>query len=147
VAGNSVRRLGLAPTLIPVIGVPFATLATMEAREALPSTVPHAAAARSVARSAFLIEGLRTGDAAALAAAAGDELHEAPRSGLSPVTAEMLAEAQEAGALHSSWSGAGPAVIALATDDTVEAVVAALQAVLGDEGEVMRPAVARTGVA
>lgn len=131
------RTLEISHELVPVVGVPVGRLATEEAREVLPDQVALAAAARSVARAVTLVDGLRTGDAAALAAARGDELHELPRAGLSPVTGAMIDAATAAGALHASWSGAGPTAIAFTTAETSGAVVAALEEVLGDEGDVM----------
>jgi homoserine kinase len=146
VAPTGVRRLSLSPTLAVILGVPDTTLATSEARRALPETITHAAAARSAARAAFLVEGLRTGDAPALAAAGHDELHEEPRAALSPVTVAMVEAARAAGALHAAWSGAGPSVVALATADAAEEVAAALLAVAGEGGRVLRPQVAQAGV-
>ena len=61
-----VHRLDLAPGLEVVLAVPDVRLSTRQAREALPDVVPHPVAARSVARSAMLVEGLRTGDPALL---------------------------------------------------------------------------------
>jgi homoserine kinase len=140
------HRLALAPSLLAVVAVPNRTLATAEARAALPATVLHAAAARNAARAAFLVEGLRTGSAAILAGASGDELHEAPRASLSPMTADLIATALRAGALHACWSGAGPSVLAIVTEDTVDAVATALGDALADEGHVLRPAIATTGL-
>lgn len=147
VAPSGPRRLTLAPMLVPIVAVPNQTLATAEARDALPATLPHAAAARSAARAAFLIEGLRTGDADALAAVVGDELHEGPRSALSPLTTTLVEVALRAGALHASWSGAGPSVLALATGETATAIEEALSEALADEGVIIRPAVASSGLA
>jgi homoserine kinase len=146
VADARPRRLTLASSLLVVVAVPNRTLATAEARAALPATVSHAVAARSAARAAFLIEGLRTGDAGALAAARGDELHEAPRAALSPMTADLIAVALGAGALHAAWSGAGPSVVAIVTSDTCDAVAAALGHAIAEEGHVLRPAIATTGL-
>ena len=129
------RSLEISDRLIPVVGVPDVRLATDEAREVLADQVPLAAAARSVARAVALVDGLRTADATALAAARGDELHEAARAGLSPVTGRMIDAATDAGALHASWSGAGPTAIAFTTAETSGAVVEALEDVLGDEGK------------
>lgn len=131
------RSLPFSDALIPIVGVPDHRLATSEARDVLPDQVSLAAAARSVARAVALVEGLRTGDAAALAAARGDELHEAPRSGLSPITGAMIDAALEAGALHASWSGAGPSALALVTAGRHDAVATAMEATLGDAGEVL----------
>ncbi len=145
VAGNRVRRLTLAPELVVVVAIPDHHLSTRQARAALPHAVRLNAAARSVARMAFLVEGLRTGDPEALAAAAGDELHESLRAPLSPVTGELAAAAREAGALHAAWSGAGPSTIAFATAATRDAVMAAMGEVVGDSGEVCTVPVATEG--
>jgi len=147
VSPSGPRRLTLAPTLLPVVAVPNQTLATAEARDALPATLPHAAAARSAARAAFLIEGLRTGDADALAAAVGDELHEGPRAALSPLTTHLIEVALRAGALHAAWSGAGPSVLALATANSVDAIEGALKDELAEDGRVLRPSIAISGLA
>ncbi len=146
VGGAGSRPLPISDQLVPVLGVPEAPLATGEARLVLPDEVPLAAAVRSVARSVALIEGLRTGDPEALAAAAGDELHEAPRHPLSPVTGAMIEAARDAGALHAAWSGAGPSVIAFTSKDGAGAVVGALEAVLGDRGVVLTPGVDHRGL-
>jgi homoserine kinase len=93
-----------------------------------------------------LVDGLRTADPAALAAARGDELHEGPRAMLSPVTGAMIDAARDAGALHASWSGAGPSALALVTADHLGAVVSAMERVLGDAGEVLTPSVDYEGL-
>lgn len=143
VAGDSLRHLELCPDLTFVFGVPHERLKTKEARHALPDDIPRAAAARNVARTAFLVEGLRTGDPAAFAEAGGDEIHEVYRNPLSPITGQMMESAREAGALHAAWSGAGPTTIAIATDP--EPVVHALATVLGEEGRVLVLDVAKDG--
>lgn len=131
---GSVLKLELSDRLIPVVAVPGERLATTKARAALPAMIEHAAAARSVARAIFLIEGLRTADPVRLRAAAGDEMHEKPRAELSAVTTRAITAARDAGALHAAWSGAGPAAVAFATADTVDAVTMAMQAAVGATG-------------
>ncbi len=143
VAGGELRHLELSPELHFVFGVPDDRLRTSHARSALPDQVPRAAAVRNAARLAFLVEGLRTGDPGALAQAGGDELHEVYRSPLSPVTGELMAAAGQAGALHTSWSGAGPTALAIAFDPAP--VAAAMEEVLERRGSVMVLDVARTG--
>lgn len=140
------RRLSISPDLIPIVGVPSEPLQTSAARDVLPEEVPLAAAARSVARAVSLVEGLRSADGAALAAAYGDELHEAPRSALSPITGVMIDAAIGAGALHASWSGAGPTAIAFVTAGHKDAVARALGDVLGDDGDVLTLAVDYDGL-
>jgi homoserine kinase len=143
VAGGELRHLELSPELHFVFGVPDDRLKTSQARRALPDEVPRAAAVRNAARLAFLVEGLRTGDPSALAQAGGDELHEQYRNPLSPVTGELMAAAREAGALHASWSGAGPTALAIAFDPAP--VAAAMEAILERRGHVMVLDVAETG--
>jgi homoserine kinase len=132
VADGTLRHLDLSPDLSLVFGIPDEPLKTAKARTALPDQMSRRGAARNVARIAFLIEGLRTGDPDALAAAGGDEIHESHRAALSPITGRMMEAARDAGALHAAWSGAGPTAIAITTDP--EPVVAALKATLGGHG-------------
>ena len=131
---GSVLRLELSDRLLPVVAVPGEKLSTARARQALPESISHAAAARSIARAIFLVEGLRTADATRLLGAAGDEMHEEPRAELSTVTTAAIHAAREAGALHAAWSGAGPAAIAFATADTVSDVVEAMESAVGPSG-------------
>lgn len=143
VNGAEVLRLDLDPDLVFVCGIPDMPLKTRVARGALPAVISRAAGVRNVARVAFLMEGLRTGNHAALAAAAGDELHEAYRTPLSPITGELLETALRAGALHAAWSGAGPSVLAIVADPGE--VVAAMGKVLEGRGRVMILEVATEG--
>lgn len=136
--GGEVRTLEIHPSLLLLVAVPDATLRTDEARKATAAPVSTGVAARTAARLAMLVEGLRTADPAALAAAGGDELHEQRRSHLSPITGRLIGAARLAGALHACWSGAGPAVLAVVTRDSVEPVRAALSDAL-DGGYVLSP--------
>ncbi|CAN5343668.1 MAG: homoserine kinase [Acidimicrobiia bacterium] len=140
-----VGRLPIAPELRVVLAIPDLRLSTHRARAALPGAVRHQVAARSIARVGMLLEGLRTGDPAMLDKATGDELHELPRRSLSPLTGRLIEAARAGGALHAAWSGAGPTVIAFATDATRSQVEAALSATLGDEGVTMHPDISDRG--
>jgi homoserine kinase len=145
-AVGSVHRLGVHPSIEVVVAVPDEPLTTSEARSVLPDMVSRAATVRTAARIAALIEGLRTADPAVLAAAAGDEVHESARAELSPVSADLVAAAAGAGALHSCWSGAGPSVVAFVTEATSEPVRAVFEEILEGRGVVMEPAIDRTGL-
>jgi len=136
VGSNGPHRLELSETLIPIVGIPETRLSTKRAREVIPSVVPLAAATRNVSRTVLLVDALRTGDPQAFAAAGGDEFHERQRESLSPVTGRMIDAAGSAGALHASWSGAGPTALAIATKETKDAVIEALAGVLGAAGTV-----------
>ncbi len=144
-SGDLMRRVPLDPGLVFVVGIPEATLPTHEARAALPPTISHGAAVRSVARVVMLLEGLRTGDPAALRAAAGDELHESLRAALSPVTGDLITAAYDAGAFHAAWSGAGPAVLAVTDRSGFRPVADAMAKVLEDRGRVEELTVATDG--
>ncbi len=143
--GDVVRRLPLSPDLVIVAGIPDAHLATQQARAALPHEITHAAATRNTARLALLLDGLRTGDRAALLAAAGDELHEEPRRRLSSLTGRLMEVAYEAGAFHAAWSGAGPAALAITSREHVAAVEAAMKSCIAGAGAVSVLAVAHDG--
>jgi homoserine kinase len=142
-----VYALEVHPSLRVLVAVPEALLSTVVARRALEAPVDTATAARTAARLAFLVEGLRRGDAALLAEAAGDELHEARRAHLSPLTGALVRAAREAGAGHAAWSGAGPSAVALVTVEALPAVRAAWEVLLGAEGgRVLEPGFDRAGV-
>lgn len=143
---TGIQRLELHESLRPIVAIPNLQLKTDKARAALPTSVGLDVAARSLARVAFLIEGLRRGNAATLDHAAGDELHEAPRASLSPITGKLIEAAKSAGALHASWSGAGPSAIAFATAETAGRVIGAMAGVLGSDGEVLSLAVDNDGL-
>ncbi|MBU1227656.1 MAG: homoserine kinase [Actinobacteria bacterium] len=143
--GGGVRSLGVHPSLRVLVAVPDATLPTERARLATAGPVETAVAARTAARLAFLIEGFRTGDPAALASAAGDELHEERRAHLSPITGRLIGAARDAGALHACWSGVGPSALALVTEATMEQVGAALAGAL-EGGYVLSPDLDREGL-
>jgi len=134
---EGIQRLYLHESLKPIVAIPNNHLRTADARAALSSDVPRASAARSLARLAFLIEGLRSANAEVLSHASGDELHEEPRAHLSPVTGQLMEAAQRAGAVHVCWSGAGPTALAFATSDTAGRVIGAMSDVLGLTGEVL----------
>jgi len=144
--GGRVYGLEVHPSLRVLVAVPKAVLPTAVAREALRSPIDTAIAARTAARLAFLVEGLRRGDAALLAEAAGDELHETRRAHLSPLTGALVAAAREAGAAHAAWSGAGPSALALVGDDAAAAVRAAWESLLAGKGAVLEPGLDRQGL-
>lgn len=144
--GGAALRLELHPDLVPVVAVPHRKLPTKQARRVLDRVVERQLAVRSLQRIVALVEGLRRADAGMLTAAAGDEMHEAPRSHLNPVAGPLIAAALEAGALHACWSGAGPSVLALVRRRRRPLVADALGGILGKDGVVLLPDVALGGV-
>lgn len=145
-AAGTVHPLEVHSSLRVLVAVPDATLPTAAARAATSEPVPTAVASRTAARLAALVEGLRTADPILLAEAAGDELHEARRAHLSPVSGRLIEIARSSGALHACWSGAGPSVLALVTDERADAVRSALAGALGG-GYVLSPEIDRDGLA
>ncbi|MBN2113300.1 MAG: homoserine kinase [Acidimicrobiia bacterium] len=145
--GGRIYGLEVHPSLQVLVAVPAAALPTSVAREALRGPVDTATAARTAARLAFLVEGLRRGDRALLAEAAGDELHEKRRDHLSPLTGCLVTAAREAGAAHAAWSGAGPAAVALVTEEAVAAVRVAWEGLLAaGGGRVLTPGLDSDGL-
>lgn len=145
VDGLNHARLPLSEDLAFVAAVPASPLKTAEARSALREHVGRPAVVRSLARFGFLLRGLETGDPALLARARGDEVHEAPRASLSPITGELIEVALKGGALHASWSGAGPTVLAIAHRESVAEVQATLEKAIEGRGEVWPLQVATEG--
>ncbi len=120
-------RLPLHPSLRPLVAVPDTVLSTSVARRLVESSQSLEVVIRSLARMSALTAGLITGDPGLLAAAHGDEIHEAPRASISPEVVTLIETARAAGALHAARSGAGPSVLALVDQDTAAGVRAALE--------------------
>jgi homoserine kinase len=118
-------RLPIHPSLRPIVAVPDTRLPTNEARAVLPDAYARDVMIRSMGRVAALTAGLTTGDPGMLAAAHGDEIHEAYRDTLSPEVGELIDVARRSGALHAARSGAGPSVVAFVTHDTADRVARA----------------------
>ena len=151
-AGTSVRcaRLDPLPGLTPVLCVPSVPLATEAARQVLPTSVPHADAAKNAARAALLIAAL-TGsaeltDAAVLLDATQDFLHQPYRAGSMPATAALIGALRSAG-IPAVVSGAGPAALALIVPGVTAGpeAVAAVAAQSGGDWTVSVLAVDREG--
>jgi len=108
-----IARIADALPLAPVAVVPKEEVRTAEARLVLPTEISHGDAAFSVARAALLGAGLARGDAALLAAAFADRLHEPYRP--SPLLGAIRAELPP-GAVGATLSGSGPTVIVWADE-------------------------------
>jgi homoserine kinase len=90
--------------------VPETTVATAEARSALPDEVPLADAAFSAGRAALLGTALATGSEELLAPALDDRLHEPYRARTAPLLEAVRGELPD-GAIGATISGSGPTVI------------------------------------
>jgi homoserine kinase len=131
--GGPVRllRLDVLGALTAVACVAPTTMATHEARCALPAVVPHADAAANAARSALLLAGL-TRDPSLLFDATEDFLHQRYRAAAMPETAELLRRLRQAG-IAAVVSGAGPSVLALGLADA-EPGLAAVDSIARETG-------------
>ena len=107
-------RVELHPDLATVVLVPNTRSSTAKARRMLPESVPHADAAWTAGRAALLIEAVSRSPHLLLAAT-DDVLHQPYRAEAMPRTAAIVAKLREQG-VAAAVSGAGPTVIALATD-------------------------------
>jgi homoserine kinase len=146
-SGGSVRSTRLEPLaeLMPVLCVPARPLPTKQARELLPDSVSHAAAAMTASRAALLITAL-TSDPGLLFDATEDYLHQPYRGPAMPGSADLLA-ALRAANVPAVVSGAGPAILALIVPGVTPGpdLVAAIAAATGDEWAVIELPVDRSG--
>ena len=140
VAEGTVFHPPLSPDLVPGLAVPGFETKTGESRKVIPAAVTVEAAVRTIGRVAALLEGLRSGSAAALRLAGGDEIHETPRTLHDPRAGGLIEAALEAGALHACLSGAGPSVLCLVHRSEVRTAKAALEAAVDPRGRVITPA-------
>ncbi|MFQ5809577.1 MAG: homoserine kinase, partial [Armatimonadota bacterium] len=132
--GEDVRWIELPPPSVKVIlAVPAHEVPTPRARGVLPATVPFADAVENIGRAVLLTAALTSGDVERLRGMMADRLHQPYRAELTPGAAEAMAAAREAGALDAAVSGAGPTVIALATDGE-EKIQRATQAAYAERG-------------
>lgn len=121
-----VETLALDDELRFVLIVPEQHLSTADAREVLPSAVAFRDATFNLARLGLLIAGLA--DHRRLRPEAmEDRLHQRYRAPLLPFAEALLASLVDAGALASCWSGAGSAMLGVATSETAAHVSQAAQ--------------------
>jgi homoserine kinase len=122
--GVIARQLPLDDAWHFVAVVPDEELATSEARQILPSEVPFSDAVNNLNAMGLLIAGLAN-HREFVASSMDDYLHQPHRSGLLKFAAPLLALLRESGAAASCWSGAGPSMLGLVTDETADEVARA----------------------
>lgn len=130
-----------------VLAVPAFTLPTKKSRQVLPQQVPLADAVFNLGQVALLVAALCRGDLASLSHAMDDRLHQPYRCALVPGLDKVFSAAQEAGALATVLSGAGPAVISFVSGNEA-AVGAAMHrafAVCGVRCRIILTSVGKTG--
>ena len=126
--------LGLEAILV----VPEQPIATAQARESLPPSVPLGDAIFNVAHASTLILGLCTGDWELIAAGLQDQLHQPARAHLYPESHALLQRAPQLGALGATISGAGPAVLVWCHFEHTGTVIELLEREVRDWARVQR---------
>jgi homoserine kinase len=104
-------RIDPVPGLEGVLAIPPEPVATIDARAALPDSVPLADAVHNTAHAALLVLGLARGDLDLVGRGLSDRIHQPRRASLYPRSMELVAQARELGAVGASISGAGPTVL------------------------------------
>jgi homoserine kinase len=129
-----VTRLEAPPQARFVVVLPEMEIATRYARSILPESVPMEAAVSNWAHVAAMVAAVARGSVADLGRAVVDRVAEPARRHLIPGFEEVKKAALEAGAFGCSISGAGPAVFAVASAETGEAVATAMHAAFARHG-------------
>lgn len=137
-------RFEVHPDIAPVLVIPPEQASTMAARAALPEFVEHSDAAFSAGRSALLVHALSRAPGLLLAAT-DDRLHQRQRRAVYPGSMDLVDDLRAQG-IAAAISGAGPTVIAFATDGDGTALAARLAGTVERSTQVLTPGVARTGV-
>jgi len=110
-----------------VLFIPNLTTATEMARAILPPVVSRTDAVFNLGRVALLVDALVTGRLELLKIATQDRLHQPARKVLFPLQDEIFAAALGAGAWGAFLSGAGPTILALATEQASAVAEAMMQ--------------------
>ncbi len=108
--------------------VPPFELPTREARAALPAAVARGDAVFNAGRAALVALAFEKGDAALLAAACDDRLHQPYRKAMIPGYDEVMDACGRGGAAAAWLSGAGPTLMALTVGDESAGRLAAAMA-------------------
>lgn len=94
-----------------IVVIPHEEVSTERARAALPAKVRLEDAVENVAAAAQLVLGIERSDLTLIRRGLADRLHQPHRAPLFPPSMELLAQAQELGAIGATISGAGPTVL------------------------------------
>ena len=121
-----VARHKVSSDIRAVLAIPGYPLSTEKARAALPAEVQLTDAVHNLTRVPFVIHALKTGDLKCLAIAMEDKIHEPYRLALIRNSRAIRKAALSAGAAGVAISGAGPSLVAIATDKEAPAVAEAM---------------------
>ena len=126
--GVRVHRLSWPERWQAVVFVPDALSPTHEARQLVPRNPARSDAVFNLGRVAEWVLAVVTRDRSLLQSAMDDRLHQPGRARAYPYLDDMIAAAEQAGALGAALSGAGGSVIAIA-DRNPKAIAAAMAGV------------------
>lgn len=132
-AVDTLKSLALTypPELCIALLHPNIDIATRQAREILPQSVPLSTAVYQSSVLAAFVHGLAHGDWELIAISMRDYIAEPVRKSLIPYFSDLKISALESGALNFGISGSGPAVFALCRDiGSAHKVAGAMEAVL-----------------
>jgi homoserine kinase len=122
------------PAVKAVVAIPSIRLSTSEARRAMPRSIPISDAVINLGALTLLLQGLRTGNGDLIADGMHDRIHEPYRWGLIQGGRAVREAALEAGAWGCVISGAGPSLLALASEEVAETVGQAMTRAWEREG-------------
>lgn len=134
------RAMNVNPAVIPIVGIPDSELSTEHARGLIPEQIPHVDAVFNSARTALLVTAL-VADTTSLLDATEDRLHQEYRRPAYPESMKLVDLLREKG-IAACISGAGPTVLALATEENANLALG-LISVAGFEPKALK--VADTG--
>ena len=113
VRGLEVQRFEVSAELQFVLLVPDFEIETKKSRRLLPREIPRADAVMSAGNAAFIVAAFATGDYERLRGAFRDGLHQQYRRKLIPFLDDVIASAENAGALGAFLSGSGSSICAV----------------------------------
>ena len=121
-AGPHTARIANDLPLAPIVVAPSSSrVSTTESRERLPDQVPHGEAAAAAAQAALLGAAIASGDAALLADAFHDRLHEPFRAPDAPLLQELRVDPVD-GQAGVTLSGSGPSVVVWTAKSQIDEV-------------------------
>jgi homoserine kinase len=121
-----------------VLVIPAEQVPTDEARKAIPDQVPLADAIANIGAASLLVLGLQLGDLNLVQHGLADRIHQPRRAELYPRSMEVVASAEQIGAIGATISGAGPSVLVWVNWQETGQVVQALKEKVGEWAEVKR---------
>jgi homoserine kinase len=126
---DSIYKLPVPENLVLALVTPAVSVATAEARAALPEMIPLGTYVQQSAAVALLIAAIYSGDVRRMAQAMeGDIIVEPARQHLMPGLNEVREAARDAGALCTVISGAGPTLCSICETTNIARLVAEAQA-------------------